>query len=1066
MKKNNSIQCPQCHSVNIHFFKRKSTYICLDCENEWQSQPEMSLNKEKEHPIFKIFLSYGRDEYSDDARIIKEDLERRGHKVWFDDEQLRIGKDWEIYIENGLKECDKVVLLMTPHSMRRPSIENPNSTYGYCLNEIAKALEKNKIIIPILLVTLVDGPPTSICRIQYLDLRDSVPIAEFKYKYKERFKRLIQAIEEDKLDFEGGQMRLKKLLKPLAFESEISQHISKFTGRKWLLEIFEKWQKNVNTSQILWIKGGPGLGKSAFSSYLCHYNPNIYAYHICIRNHEDKSDARRAILSIAYQLSQHIPTYYEALQEINLEESCLSNPKTLFDNILIRPLNIITTPIPDEPKIVIIDGLDEAKKGNKNEIADIIAFEWKKLPKWIKLMVTSRPEKDLILKLKKIKPQIIDLNDYKNTLHNINDLEQYIIENMAEQGIKPNENVIKEVISKSEGMFLYIKILMDNLQKEGFDIQQLESVPFGLDTIYYKYFEERFPDLMIYDKLQRPFLELIYAAKSTISSYLIDKILKWKTKEKMDTIISLNSFIKERNGYFFPFHSTLGEFLTDSEIALEYYIDTNHGHKVFANYLWNIFIQTPSDEYEGLSDYLILYLPQHLINSGELESFSKLLKLLKNEKFLAEKYKRGYIYNVVDDFEQIFAVESNIPMRIQSSLENYLLSIPQRLQNSDSDSKLLIHPNYIGILFIELIHFFKVRNMPELSAKFFNPALTIFKTTKNRYRLAKTYLKYGILKKSQDDLEGAGEEYLKGIEILEEKSKGTDSPVDLSKHKPLLIELHINYVMTFILQCKFKKAEEILKRTNELAQEISEINNIHSYIENSYGWIDFHRGDYVSGLKHFLSALDISEKIGNVYWNMVMNYNIGETYIFLRDYDNAKIFLEKAKIIADKLKDPQKISWILFDEALIESVKINSSETKDFTNLILKNIEKLEQVEKVNPTIKETRYFIRPLLLKAKLFALLKQFSESDSLITKALQLIKKVNYPILELKVSELRAIIGLIEKNMNIIGDNIKNFQNSVKVLNVSNRMKDIEEIESLYHSNNYNQIEIQKILLNYIT
>jgi hypothetical protein len=53
----------------------------------------------------KLFLSNGRDELVPEVRALKQAMQARGHEIWF----------------------DRVVLTMTPHSVRRPD--------GYCLNE-------------------------------------------------------------------------------------------------------------------------------------------------------------------------------------------------------------------------------------------------------------------------------------------------------------------------------------------------------------------------------------------------------------------------------------------------------------------------------------------------------------------------------------------------------------------------------------------------------------------------------------------------------------------------------------------------------------------------------------------------------------------------------------------------------------------------------------------------------------------------------------------------------------------------------------------------------------------
>ncbi len=116
--------------------------------------------EEKSSDRKRVFISYGHDELMPLAKRIKKDLEMRGHEVWFDADRIRAGADWEQNIESGIdwvSEGDngRIILLMTPYSVRRPD--------GYCLNELARAIQKNVKIIPVMLVWC--EPPLSICRI-------------------------------------------------------------------------------------------------------------------------------------------------------------------------------------------------------------------------------------------------------------------------------------------------------------------------------------------------------------------------------------------------------------------------------------------------------------------------------------------------------------------------------------------------------------------------------------------------------------------------------------------------------------------------------------------------------------------------------------------------------------------------------------------------------------------------------------------------------------------------------------------------------------------------------------
>ena len=113
------MHCPKCQK---ELTKVGNFWVCP--EHGQVDEPLSELRPQNEpksraESALCIFLSYGHDRHAEDALRIKADLEARGHQVWFDLERLREGRDWEAYIEEGLKACDKVVLLMSPHSVRR-----------------------------------------------------------------------------------------------------------------------------------------------------------------------------------------------------------------------------------------------------------------------------------------------------------------------------------------------------------------------------------------------------------------------------------------------------------------------------------------------------------------------------------------------------------------------------------------------------------------------------------------------------------------------------------------------------------------------------------------------------------------------------------------------------------------------------------------------------------------------------------------------------------------------------------------------------------------------------------
>jgi hypothetical protein len=191
----------------VTFDDKSQLYLCQNCSREFVDKVASR----------RIFLSYGKDEYASLAQRLKTDLAARGYQVWFDIDQLKPGLDWEIYIEQGLDWVSEkpdigcLVLLMTPHSVRRPD--------GYCLNELARATMRKLRIVPVMVASCEQ--PLSISRIQYLDMRDCVPIETREEKYKNKFKILCDALENDRFDFDGTHTRLLSLLEPLPFDAEI-----------------------------------------------------------------------------------------------------------------------------------------------------------------------------------------------------------------------------------------------------------------------------------------------------------------------------------------------------------------------------------------------------------------------------------------------------------------------------------------------------------------------------------------------------------------------------------------------------------------------------------------------------------------------------------------------------------------------------------------------------------------------------------------------------------------------------------------------------------------------------
>ena len=625
-------KCKKCGSENVIFSKKKQFFICEDCSHEFTIQNEFIPKR--------VFISYGRDGYSSLAERIKDDLKAHGHEVWFDKDRLKEGGDWESYINDGLNWASedpasgRIVFIMTPHSVRRPD--------GYCLNEIAKALTKSVAIVPVMLVFC--EPPLSIYRLQYLDMQGCFPPEEKLVTYEKRLERLILALEENKLDFEGVQSRLLKALEPISFAADISKLLKDFTGRRWVFEEVDRWLQDTEGDKIFWITGAPGIGKSAISAWVRDNRREIAAFHFCDIYSEEKRDPCKLVRSVAYQLSTQLPAYEERLKGLALEETVREYHEayTLFDKLIVQPLSE-NFPQPDRTVVVLIDALDEATYQKRNEIALFLSRCTDKTPPWLRFLVTSRPEPEIRSALQSLSPYVLDTSTENNSLDITNYLKKKLPQITGEQ--------IEALLEKSEGTFLYVRYVCDEIQLNRLSLERLDQFPQGLGDVYLQYFDRQFgKDMTFYENQIRPLLCIILASFEPLELGFLMRALGYKNRmELFDRIDRLGSLFprtgEKDTDTIASFHRSVTDWITAKDKSGSFYIDAFYGHELLAGHGWSQYEQAT----EKMDRYSLQWLPAHL---AQINAHEKLLRLLKNFNYMMARLRAGMLERLLEDYRE------------------------------------------------------------------------------------------------------------------------------------------------------------------------------------------------------------------------------------------------------------------------------------------------------------------------------------------------------------------------------------------------------------------------------
>ncbi len=86
------------------------------------------------------FISYGRADSKGFATKLYNRLREQKLEVWFDQNDIPLGVDFQKQIDDGIEKSDNFLFIIAPHSINSP----------YCGKEIELALKRSKRIIPLL----------------------------------------------------------------------------------------------------------------------------------------------------------------------------------------------------------------------------------------------------------------------------------------------------------------------------------------------------------------------------------------------------------------------------------------------------------------------------------------------------------------------------------------------------------------------------------------------------------------------------------------------------------------------------------------------------------------------------------------------------------------------------------------------------------------------------------------------------------------------------------------------------------------------------------------------------
>ena len=463
---------------------------------------------------------------------------------------------------------------------------------------------------------------------------------------KEEFENLKKRREMDRADD-----LLKHLVKS-EFRGDVEFHAKKFQQgtREWIFKSVQDWLDDRSSpNRVMVISGNAGMGKTVISAVVSQRMQEagrLLGSHFCQHNNPRYRNPQLMLQSLASHLSHSMAEYKHALAEQlsrNLGRNDLNNMgvEELFALLFKEPLSTLADP--GRNTLIVIDGLDESESQGRNELLDVIGSQFCKLPVWIRLLVTTRPERNIVEALRHLKP--IELQ--QNQEENLRDIQILFEEQLSCNIGDENKTVLlKELVKKSEGLFLFAHFLIEFIRTKfpQLTLDQLKSaLPRGISSVYLSYFErlekELCDELKVDEEQVLRFLCAITASREPLPVEIISKILSpsgrtFTIQRRVNKAIAcISALLPIRDGHLHFFHKSVKDWLSNTTCygQHDFTVDDKKGHEILFNLctseLDNIKRKGVEEtQFNNAERYALQHCVQHMLEAtewdDELRTFS------------------------------------------------------------------------------------------------------------------------------------------------------------------------------------------------------------------------------------------------------------------------------------------------------------------------------------------------------------------------------------------------------------------------------------------------------------
>ncbi|KAL6834742.1 NACHT domain-containing protein [Trichoderma camerunense] len=370
---------------------------------------------------------------------------------------------------------------------------------------------------------------------------------------------------------------------------------------QWVLEndTYQQWRRTEDT-QVLWIKGDPGKGKTMLLcgiideltalEHSTNQQPGVLvSYFFCEAADTRTNDATSVFRGLIYLLADKQPSLIERIQKKHDHAG-----KALFEdtNAWFAVSAILTEILHDlqsNDTYLIIDALDECAPSDLPKLLNFIQASSSSRVKWI---ISSRNQPQIERRIKS-NQHLVTLSLEQNAEHVSRSVDEYIKLRVANlSSIADNEDLQTEVRNimrrKAHGTFLWVSLVIGELDAaSSWEVQHIvKELPESLKEVYRRMVRQ-------IQKHRRRIAEQCWLLLSTAAAAYrplrLDELALLAgirdnisdTPRFITEVVDLcGSFLTILNGIVYMIHQSAKEFLTEDASRDIFPLGISHTHYI------------------------------------------------------------------------------------------------------------------------------------------------------------------------------------------------------------------------------------------------------------------------------------------------------------------------------------------------------------------------------------------------------------------------------------------------------------------------------------------------------